>query len=233
MSPSTHRRPQGEIPYLFGLVLLFVAGWVTYSFSLVDFGRYSLPLIYVAALPFCMNMSSRSCVLLIMPFLSSVVAVVVAGLDGVPTGPVLSQGALQLLAILFAAGVAAIDWRKHLLVLVKAMVFVGIPLVTFGGYQMIARAAHLRFAYLPVTNQQLYATGGLQRGWGIPNYARASSFFAEPSEFGYYCLWLLVFGIYLETGFFRYAALILAFTGILFSNPYPQCLEWQCFSWSI
>jgi O-antigen ligase len=203
---------------IYVMVILFVVGWVTFSFSLADFGRYSVTLLYLAALPFCFRISSRSVVLLILPLLSTVLAALVAYFDGFPITPILSQGALQLLAIAFGAGVAAIDWRQNFVVLTRVMVIIGVPLVAFGGYQMIARANHLRFAYLPITNQQVYATGGLQRGWWIQNYARASSLFAEPSEFGYYCLWLLVLGVSLEKGALRYSALVLAFSGILFSQ---------------
>jgi hypothetical protein len=62
-----------------------------------------------------------------------------------------SQGALQVLAIFFAAGVASIDWRIHIATLTKAMVGVGLPVVIFGGYQMFARTYRWKYAFLPVT----------------------------------------------------------------------------------
>jgi hypothetical protein len=104
------------------------------------------------------------------------------------------------------------------------MVITAVPVVAYGGYQMIARAAHLPFAFLRVTNQQQYAIGGLQRGWEKAEFTRASSFFVEPASFGYFCLWLLVMGLSLEKSRLRYAALLLAFSGILFSQSLSAVL---------
>jgi hypothetical protein len=206
------------------LFILFLAGWVTEGYSLVDVGRYSILLLYVAALPFCIRMSSRSIVFLALPILSAFFGILVALLEGFNRTSILSQSALQVLAIVFAAGVASIDWRRSFDTFAKAMVIVGVPVVAYGGYQMIARAAHLPFAYLPVTNQQAYADGGLQRGWEKAEYARASSFFVEPAGFGYFCLWLFVLGLSLERGRLRYAALALACSGILFSQSLSAVL---------
>jgi len=135
-----------------------------------------------------------------------------------------SQGALQVLAIFFAAGVASIDWRIHIATLTKAMVGVGLPVVIFGGYQMFARTYRWKYAFLPVTNHQQYAMGGLQRGWEKDPFTRASSFFVEPSEFGYYCLWLMLLGLTYTTGRLRLLALALSFLGIMFSQSLSAVL---------
>lgn len=205
-------------------VLLFLAGWITYGLSLFDIGHYSIPLLYLAALPFCLRSSSRSFTFLILPIASSFFSIIVATLAGSDRAHVISQGVLQTLAILFAAGVASIDWPRHFSTFAKMIVALSVPLVAYGGYQMIARAAHLPFAYLRVTNQQEYATGGLQRGWDIPHYTRASSLFVEPSNFGYFCLWPIALGLSMTKGIWRHAALALAFAGILFSQSLSAAL---------
>jgi O-antigen ligase len=215
-------------------ICLFILGWVTQSFALLNVGRYSILLLYVAAIPFCQRATQRSVIFVVLPLVSTVLAALVSLLLTVsnPMG-IVSQGALQLLAIFFSAGVASIDWRKHFLPFSKALVVLGAPVVAFGGYQMVARVEHLKFAFLPVTNLQEYATGGLQRGWEKARFTRASSLFVEPSEFGYFCLWLLVIGLSLPkkgahngsgTGPWRVWAIALAFAGMLFSQSLSGAL---------
>jgi hypothetical protein len=202
----------------FILLSLFLLGWATEDFSLIDFGHYSLPLLYFAALPFCLRLSPKSVGFVIWPAISTLFAVTVGWAEGVPASHVLSQTALQILAILFAAGVYAIDWSAHTLKLAKAFVLLGLPIVVYGGYQMVARTFHLPLAFLPVTNKQEYALDGLQRGWEKSEFTRASSLFVEPAAFGYFCLWLMIIGLSLEKSRLRSAALALALCGILFSQ---------------
>lgn len=206
------------------LLLLFILGWITEEFSLFDIGRYSVPLLYIAALPFCARLSLASASFLALPLVSMILSAILGALDGVEKTHILSQAALQLLAIVFAGGVASLDWPRNIIKLVKVMLAAAIPVVAYGGYQMVARAAHMRFAYLPVTNQQEYASGGLQRGWEKSEFTRASSFFVEPAAFGYFCLWLLALGLSIERGALRYWSLALAFGGILFSQSLSAVL---------
>jgi hypothetical protein len=216
--------PKPSTFWYYLLFSLFLVGWITEEFSVVDFGRYSFPLLYFAALPFCLRATSRSILFLMLPVVSTFFGVLVALLDGFDRAPIISQGGLQVLAILFAAGVASIDWRRYIGTFARALVIAAVPVVAYGGYQMLARATHLPYAFLPVTNQQYYAEGGLQRGWEKAEFTRASSFFVEPSAFGYFCLWLVVLGLSLEKGRLRYAALGLAFSGILFSQSLSAVL---------
>jgi hypothetical protein len=207
------------------LIWLFVLGMATVEFSLFDVGKYSIPLIYLTAIPFCLKTTWRSIPFLILPIVSFLLAVMVGFLQGgISPMAILSQGALQTLAIFFAAGVASINWRTHMLTLTRAMVGVGLPIVVFGGYQMFARTYRWKYAFLPVTNQQAYAMGGLQRGWEKEPFTRASSVFVEPSEFGYYCLWLMLLGLTATTGRLRLLALGLSFTGIMFSQSLSAVL---------
>jgi O-Antigen ligase len=208
----------------YSLLIVFMLGWVTEQFTLIDIGKYSIPLLFVAALPFCTRISAASSTFLILPLASTVFSVIIGLLSGLTPIKVLSQAALQILAIAFSAGVAAIDWRNNLEKLARVMVIFAIPVVGYGGYQMVARIAHLPFAFLPVTNQQEYAAGGLQRGWEKAVFTRASSFFIEPAAFGYFCLWLFVLGLSLKHGVLRYWALALAFSGILFSQSLSAVL---------
>jgi O-Antigen ligase len=205
-------------------ITLFVAGWATQGLTLFDVGRYSFPLIYFAAVPFCYKFNARSFNFLAFPILSSFFAVMVAFLEGADSKHILSQSILQCLAILFAGGVASIDWRKHLDTLSKCIVGLGIPIVAYAGYQMAARIAHWPFAFLPITNQQYYIDGGLQRDWDKAEVTRASSVFSEPSELGFYCLWLVVLGLACNNGRLRIAAMLLGCTGILFSQSLSAVL---------
>ena len=204
---------------------IFILGWMTQEYSILDLGKYSLLLIYFAAIPFCLWTTSRSLVFMILPLVSTALAAAIGWLQSVGPFSIISQGSLQLLAIFFATGVAAVDWRKHFSPFTKILTAISIPIVIYGGYQMIARAGHLKYAYLPVTNQQEYAIGGLQRGWMKEHFTRASAVFAEPSEFGYLCMWLLILGLCAEKGRWRTLSLGLAFSGMLFSQSLSAALS--------
>jgi O-antigen ligase len=206
------------------LLLLFVLGWSTESLALFDIGRYSFPLILFVGLPFTLLITYRSVSFLVFPIISSIFAIAVGLLQGVEVSHLLSQAVLQTLAITFAAGIAAINWHQHRNSLERVIVAMGIPIVGYGGYQMLARVAHLPGAFLPVTNQQYYVEGGLQRDWDKAEVTRASSVFSEPSELGYYCLWLLVIGISTENKTIRILSISLAVIGILLSQSLSAVL---------
>jgi hypothetical protein len=205
-------------------IVLFLLGWVSFDYTLLDIGKYSIVLIYIAALPLCLRATSRTITFFILPLISTLFSVAVALLSNVPPMSILSQGALQLLAVGLAAGIASINWRDSLPVLTKCLTLIAIPVIAYGGYQMVARSAGLPFDFLPVTNQQAYASGGYQRGWDKPHFTRASSFFVEPSDLGYFSLWLLVLGLATRKGKWRYLALGLAMSGILFSQSLSAVL---------
>jgi O-antigen ligase len=209
---------------LFLLLLLFVFGWSTQSLTLFDVGRYSFPLILFVGLPFVSLVTYRSLSFLVLPIASSLFAIAVGFLRGVDVSHVLSQAGLQALAITFAAGIAAINWRQHRNSLERVILAMGIPIVGYGCYQMLARVAHLPGAFLPVTNQQFYVEGGLQREWDKAEVTRASSVFSEPSELGYYCLWLLVIGLSTENKKIRLLSISLAAIGILVSQSLSAVL---------
>jgi O-antigen ligase len=205
-------------------IAFFILGWITDGYSILDVGKYSILLLYVAALPFCLFITSRTLTFFALPALSTFFATVIALLQGVSLMSVLSQSALQILAIIFAAGVSSVDWKKYLVPFAKILVVMAVPVVALGGWQMFARAGGWPYAFLPVTNQQAYAVGGYQRGWEKPHFTRASSLFVEPSDFGYFCLWLLVSGMAIEKGKWRYFCLSVAFAGILFSQSLSAVL---------
>jgi len=187
-------------------------------------GRYSFPLIFFAGLPFCLCITYRSLIALALPIASSLFAVAVGLLQGVDTSHILSQALLQGLAIAVAAGVAAIDWRQFAAKIEAAVVILGIPIVLYACYQMAARMEHWPGAFLPVTNQQYYAEGGLQLGWEKAEITRASSIFSEPSELGFFCLWLLVIGLSTQNKKIRILSTALAATGILVSQSLSAVL---------
>lgn len=199
------------------LVIIVLLGWVSYGFSILDVGPYSLTLIHASVLLLVTRLTFRSSYLWLWPLLSTLMAVIVSWFAA-PEARTLTNAAQQILALVFAAGIFSIEWRKHLELLTRALVAFAVPIVSYGGYQVIARYAHLPFAFLPVTNQQEFAEGGLQRGWEKDVITRASSIFVEPSEFGYFCVWLLAAGLATERKGLRFTAVLLAATGILFSQ---------------
>jgi hypothetical protein len=203
---------------IFYLLLLFVLGWCTQQFTLFDVGRFSFPLILFVGLPFCLRMTYRSLSAFALPIASTIFAILIGWVQGIALSRMLSQTILAALAIGFGAGIAAINWHKHRDSLERALVAIGIPIVVYGCYQMAARVAHLPGAFLPVTNKQYYADGGMQLGWDKAELTRASSVFSEPSEFGYYCLWLFVIGLASENKKLRLVALLLSGAGLLASQ---------------
>jgi hypothetical protein len=200
---------------IFILLLILILGWATMPLTLFDVGRYSFPLILFAGIPFSFRMTYRSLSCLTLLIASGLFATLVGVIRGIQVTHMISQNALQVLAITFAAGIAAINWHKYMPSLERAIVIMGIPIVGYGCYQMAARLLHLPGAFLPVTNKQYYAEGGLQLGWEKSEITRASSFFSEPSEFGYYSLWLLVVGLSTENKAIRILAMSLAAAGLL------------------
>ncbi len=209
---------------IFYLLFLFVLGWVTQQFTLFDVGRYSFPLILFVGLPFCLRMTYRSLSAFALPIASTVFTILVGWVQGIALSHMLSQAILAGLAITFGAGIAAINWHKHRESLETALIAIGIPIVVYGCYQMVARIAHLPGAFLPVTNKQYYADGGMQLGWDKPMLTRASSVFSEPSEFGYYCLWLFVIGLASQNKKLRLVALSLSAAGLLASQSLSAIL---------
>lgn len=209
---------------IIALIVLFVLGCASQDYTILDIGKYSILLIYVAAIPFCARVTSRALGFLVLPLLSTLLSATVSVVSGVPVMGVVSQGALQLLAIFLAAGVATLDWRRFFMPFSQTWIVIGTPMLLFSGYQMFARAYRWKYAFLPVTNQQAYALAGLQRGWEKEPFTRASAFFAEPSELGYYCLWLLIIGLSIGKGKWRIMALALAFAGMLFSQSLSAAL---------
>lgn len=209
---------------IFYMLIVFALGWATLPFSLFNVGRYSFPLILFAGLPFCIRLTYRSISFLVLSIASTIFAISVALIHGIQTSHILSQSALAFLAITFAAGVASVNWHKNMESLERAIVFMGIPIVGYGCYQMAARLAHLPLAFLPVTNKQYYAEGGMQLGFDTPGITRASSVFSEPSELGFYCLWLLVIALSTQDRKIRIASLSLAAAGILVSQSLGAAL---------
>jgi hypothetical protein len=206
------------------ILIVFLLGWATQGLTLFDVGRYSFPLILFASIPFCLRWKNNQAGFLVLPIASSIFAFLVAIIEDVQFSHIFSQTVLQALAILFAGGAASMDWRKHLKTLTSVTVGVGVPIVAYAGYQMIARAAHLPFAFLPITNKQYYIDGGLQRDWDKDGITRASSVFSEPSELGFFCLWLLALGLAQKSGKLRNIALAFGIAGILFSQSLSAVL---------
>ena len=217
-------RPQGRERFIPFFILLLVLGWISSGYTLFDVSRYSVLLLYIAAIPICLFASSRAFAFFLLPALSTLFSFSIALLKGLPLVSILSQTMLQSLALFFVAGVASLDWQKFLPVLTRMLSIIALPLIAFAGYQMLARPHGWKYGFLPVTNQQAYAFAGIQRGWEKEHFTRASSVFVEPSDLGYFCLWLLALSFTVGKGKWRYVGLATAFSGILFSQSLSAVL---------
>lgn len=209
---------------IFWFLIVFILGWSTQALTLFDVGRYSFPLILFAGLPFCIRMTYRSSLFLALPIASTVFSVLVGLLEGAQLSHIISQTVLQVLAITFAAGVASVNWNEYLDSLEYSIIATGVPIVVYACYQMVARVAHLPGAFLPVTNKQYYVEGGLQRDWDKSEATRASSIFSEPSELGFFCLWLFVIGLSTKNKKVRIVCLLLGSIGVLVSQSLSAVL---------
>lgn len=124
------------------IVIIVLLGWVSYGFSILDVGPYSLTLIHASVLLLVTRLTLRSSYLWLWPLLSTLMAVIVSWFAA-PEARTLTNAAQQILALVFAAGIFSIEWRKHLELLTRALVAFAVPIVSYGGYQVIARYAHL------------------------------------------------------------------------------------------
>jgi hypothetical protein len=192
-----------------------MTSWLTIDYTIYDVGTRSITFMMLAGAGFGLLRFTRTATWLIAPLLSTAVALAVA--LTYQSGPrVWTHLLSQLLALVVGAGAAGFDWERHIKVLHRIMLFLAIPVLLYAAYQSVARAVGLPFAYLPVTNQQVGCT--YQRGYGEAPTTRASSFFAEPSDLGYFSLWLLCIGLSSAKGLMQRAALLCALAGLVLSQ---------------
>lgn len=108
---------------------------------------------------------------------------------------------------------------KFIAILRLSILVVGIYAI----YQYVARSYSLPFDYLPITNLQISADEGYQRGYSnfyIHNhlFTRVSSFFSEPSELGRFILLTFPFIFFCYSGKDKKALLLLMLISIVLTQ---------------
>jgi O-antigen ligase len=195
--------------------LLFLLGWLHNGWTLYDIGDRSITLMFLSAIPFLFYLKFPGKLLLFvcLQLASGILSVMVAIALGQERA--ISNLGQQLLGMVVMIGAAAFDWETLLPAFRKLMLWIAVPICVYGVYQLAARARHLPYAFLPMSNLQQEGVNGFQRTYGDRFHIRASSVFIEPSDFGYFCCWLVCLGMGTNNMALRAIFLILAFVGIL------------------
>lgn len=208
------------------LIAIFL-GWVTNSFSLYDVGSHSLTLLLLASVAmgaFALWGKPSSA----LPALLCLGASAVLGLCvSLRNDLEMTKPATHLIQSVIGLGVLAgstsLDLKRQLPWLRRLILVLGGSVLLFGLYQLAARVLELPFAFLPITNLQLGADDGFQRGYSHALLAgggvtRASSLFAEPSDMGRFMLWIIAFGYPCRERWLHELLLTVGITGILVSQ---------------
>jgi len=210
------------------ILLAFVLGWVTFSFSIFNVGPYSITILLLASLVFlarCDGLALSTFIIITLITSSLLLATSVSLLSSSNLKTTLTHTIQNVLGIIVLWGSARIDYRTHLAWFRNCFLFFASIVLLFGIYQLLARAYDLPLAFLPVTNLQIGADEGKQRGYSNPYmgsgpFTRGSSFFPEPSDFGYFMLWAFSLGHALRKGRARNIMVSLGVTGILASQSF-------------
>jgi hypothetical protein len=117
------------------------------------------------------------------------------------------------------------------------MLVMAVPVMIYGGYQMVGRPSGLPYAYLPMTNQQVWDVTQAGYDWqkntssGTALHAymtRPASVFPEPSDLGYFSLWLVCIGLASVKGRLDKALLVLGSAGLLMSQSLGAVIGAAC-----
>lgn len=201
-------------------------GWVTYSYALLDIGRYSLTVLFVVSLWMAAS-SITAKRFLTFPMLLLVLSCVLAVVKSLLTYPEMEKTFTHLIrngvAIGVLISVQSVDLGKIYPRFKRDLMWIGLAVFLYGIYQYIARRHGWPLAFLPITNQQLGADMGLQRGasnldMGVGKFTRVSSFFPEPSDLGRFMLWVFGVGLAADRGRRRWVMMVTGLGGVLISQ---------------
>ncbi len=216
----TNHRNQMRMP------ALLLLGWVTYSFALFNVGRFSITIMLLTSLLMCLH-GLKSPRLLTFSTLSLLLSGLIAWLVSFFLYGEVEKPLTHLIQYLLVIGVfismRTLQWEEVFPRFRKLLFWLAALVLIYGAYQFFARSHNLPFAYLPITNLQLGADEGFQRGisnvaLGAGIFTRVSSFFAEPSDLGRFMLWVFAVGYACERGRLRTLLVGLGITGILVSQ---------------
>jgi hypothetical protein len=199
-----------RIPQLV-IVVLFILGWLHNSQSLWDVGDRSITLLMIASCVLAYFVRQKVLVKM-WPMACSVCLGAIVAIPIWEDSRTVSNCLQNVLGIIVASGAAALDWRSIFGRVRTAMMLLAIPLVLYGIYQLFARLLGLPYGWLPVTNLQQYEASGFQRNYLDETHIRASSVFVEGSDFAYFGLWIIAFGLSASSVKGRWLGTVLGFS---------------------
>lgn len=208
------------------LLALFFAGWLTYTLALFDVGRISITLSLLAsvALAFLGFRFSQALTLPVASILTSgLLAWCVAMVYDSGNSRAFTHLVQQLIGVGVLIGAQSINWQAVFPRFRKVLLGLSLVALGYGIYQVPARQFGLPYAFLPMTNQQIGADHGMQRGatdgsGGTSSFTRVSSFLAEPSDLGRWMLWIVAVGYACDGGRLRLYLLSVGVAGVLISQ---------------
>ena len=208
------------------LIALFLAGWLTYTFTLFDVGRFSISLSLLAsiALAFWGVSFSQALTVPVASILTSgLLAWCVATVYDPGNDRAFTHLVQQLIGVGVLIGARSLNWQAVFPRFRQILLWLSVAALGYGIYQVPARQFGLPYAFLPITNQQVSTDDGLQRG-AIDDtriaqrFTRVSSFMAEPSDLGRWMLWVVALGYACNGGRLRLYLLGVGVAGVLISQ---------------
>lgn len=204
------------------VIVTFVFGWVLSIFEIFNVGGVSVTLLLILPLllflPYNKECSGLTRLVLFLLVVSLITPIIlnVSAID-LSTFTHLIQS-IVCLVVFFIFSTIKLSNRvvDNLVNIIVISVFL---CCIYGVYQFFARLNSLPFDYLPMTNLQISADEGMQRGYsnrylhGII-FTRVSSFFSEPSEFGRFLLLTFPFVFYCYKGNNKIKLLVLSLVAV-------------------
>ena len=208
------------------LIALFLAGWLTYTFTLFDVGRFSISLSLLASIALAAwgGSFSQSLTVPVASILTSgLLAWFVATVYDPGNDRAFTHLVQQLIGIGVLIGARSINWQAVYPRVRQILLYLSVVALGYGIYQVPARQLGLPFAFLPITNQQVSTDDGFQRGAiddtrMAQRFTRISSFMAEPSDLGRWMLWVVALGYACNVGRLRLYLLGVGVAGVLISQ---------------
>ena len=206
------------------LVAGFFAGWVTFGFTLVNLGRFSITLQLLSAVGLCVFATRVSswCHPAVLFLVGSGLSAWIGAATSVNYSPRAWSHVVQYgIGIGVLAAALSLPWERSLPRLLRFCFWLVVIVFVYAIYQWAARRFGLPLAYLPITNLQLGDDLGFQRGYGLSSSSgstRVSSFFPEPSGLGRFLLWMYCLGSVARKRSTRTLMLGMTSLGILLSQ---------------
>lgn len=216
-------------------ISLFLLGWVTYIFALVNIGPISLTTSLLVASFFSFE-ATRARYLFSGPLISILLSTLLAWSVSIMLHGGLGKPTMHLIQAVLALGVMSVavslNWHRAFYWVQKSILILALVSLIYAIYQFFARSIGLPFAFLPVTNAQIGSDAGFQRGYikvlDDIGFTRVSAFFAEPSDLGRFMVWVFCFAILTGSKKVRIWMSTIALMGILISQSFGAVVALAC-----